>query len=550
MSFLKLFNKDSIENLMNSEEFKKWIYSKRWFGEKSQLLNLEFQVSLDFFKFITENISLTIIKVLKSNYERSYFLPLIYYKNKEEIQNFSEQAFNIIVSFKDKNKKKEISLILLEAEYSVNFWKNILFKKDIYNDFSNLSLDIQDNPSKKRFENLFSNDVNYYKLELEQLGKGNTTNLIFRLTLKNKEMNSISFVAKSYRVFSERIEQMTLNVLAKNQFAGVPKLNAKIDLKDINLISIMEYMPNQGNIGEIYWNELNNMIYELLSNYDEKLGSFKDNNNFLTLTKNKCENSFTIAKNIGVFIKSFHKAVVLEDNVFYSSEMIERDYFLRNFSQKLLLIISEIQYMIENNSRKSFLTAPKINSLLFEIADRIQELCTSIDKSGIIIQPIHQDLHMEQILYDKTDNNFNFYIIDLEGDPNFTFEEKQKKYPKERDIASFLRSLSYIKYNTFLGCVKNQFSGNIYNNPEEFLYDLFFTNKLKKNKKKIDELLKILNIWETELIARFFKNLDYDKKLIDYFLIDRIIHEINYEINFRPSKVIIPILGLKEYLNK
>ncbi|MBY9006454.1 MAG: hypothetical protein KGD63_06820 [Candidatus Lokiarchaeota archaeon] len=547
MSFLKYINKKSIEKLMNSKEFKNWLYSKRWFGDKSQLSNLKFKISIEFFKFLSENISLTIIKIIDSEYEKQYFLPLAYFKDKNEILDLSENIFEITYTFIEENEKKSLSLVLLEAEFTNNFWNALFLNKDIYDNIPDLSIVYQNEDLKRKFSELSLNDIDNYNIELEQLGKGNTTNLIFKFTISSKKMAFNSYVFKSYRGFSKNLEPSTLKILASNQFLGIPNLNAKIEFKNRTIISLMDYIQNEGNIGEVYWNEINDMIYTISTNQDKSNLDF-DNNSFLQdLIENKCSDSFAITDDIYEFFKKFHEAMILEDNDLYSSVVIEKDYFLRNFSQKLMLIIPEI---IENKEKMPFFKVSEIESLFNKTSNRIQDICSSIEKSEIRLQAIHQDLHMEQILYSRKGKSFLFHMTDLEGDPSFSTEEKKGKFPKERDIASFLRSFSYIKYNTLLGIIIDKFSRKNYKISEEILHDLFFTDKLENYKKELNGLIKLLNIWETLHTERIIKNSEYDNKLINYFLIDRIIHEINYEIKFRPFKVIIPLLGLKEYLNE
>jgi len=51
-------------------------------------------------------------------------------------------------------------------------------------------------------------------------------------------------------------------------------------------------------------------------------------------------------------------------------------------------------------------------------------------------------------------------------------------------------------------------------------------------------------------MGKILKNLKADYILITYFYIERALHELNYEILFRPNMTIIPILGLKEIIEK
>jgi predicted trehalose synthase len=46
------------------------------------------------------------------------------------------------------------------------------------------------------------------------------------------------------------------------------------------------------------------------------------------------------------------------------------------------------------------------------------------------------------------------------------------------------------------------------------------------------------------------KSLNLNFTLINYFTIERVLHELSYELLYRPGNVIIPILGLKEIIDK
>ena len=51
----------------------------------------------------------------------------------------------------------------------------------------------------------------------------------------------------------------------------------------------------------------------------------------------------------------------------------------------------------------------------------------------------HGDFHLGQILIAKDDA----YILDFEGEPRRTLEERRAKAPPARDVAGFIRSIDY-----------------------------------------------------------------------------------------------------------
>jgi len=199
----------------------------------------------------------------------------------------------------------------------------------------------------------------------------------------------------------------------------------------------------------------------------------------------------------------------------------------------------------------AFFNLPKISSILIDIKDIIERFRSEFKQTVIKIQPVHQDLHMEQILFNKVDNHYNFYFIDFEGDPQLSFEEKKGKFPIEKDLASFLRALSYIKFNSLLRFIEQKIiRKEKYEVPEEILYNLYFRRAARPIKKVLDIVLNVLNIWESQLIGKILKKLNPNYILITYFYMERALYELNYEILFRPNKTIVPILGLKEIIDK
>jgi len=149
---------------------------------------------------------------------------------------------------------------------------------------------------------------------------------------------------------------------------------------------------------------------------------------------------------------------------------------------------------------------------------------------------------------------YYFYFIDFEGDPQLTITEKKAKFPIEKDLGSFLRSLSYIKFNTLLNFIEKKIvEKQKFEVPEEFLFSIYFRKSAKITKKHttLEFLLKLLNAWENRMMRKIFDiSLNLHFTLINYFTIERALHELDYELLFRPRNIIVPILGLKELIDK
>jgi len=439
----------------------------------------------------------------------------------------------------------------------------MLFDATISEDFPSLNLELtlytkqfEDELNMKKVQNLIEAGIytDRYELSINQLGEGNTTNVIFSLNLVNKRDRSqkpISYILKSYKNYSESLEPSVLFVLVKNKFPNTPKIYGTIKVKDKETIGVIENVPNKGSLGEIYWNELNNMINEGFENIDEDYSNFDEKNNVSKIIKDNCIETLKVSGEIGNYIRNLHKSLILPEIKDFSSESVKSKDFLNRYSERLNSMISELLTKMNEQPEVAFFNLPKVSSILIDIKDIIKRYHSEFDRPEIIIQPVHQDLHMEQILYNKIDNQYKYYFIDFEGDPQLSLREKRGKFPIEKDLATFLRALSYIKFNTLLKFIEsNIIRKDKYEVPEEILYNLFFRRAAKPLNKILDVVLNVLNIWESKLISRILKDLDVDYTLITYFYIEKALYELRYEILFRPNKIIVPILGLKEIVDK
>jgi maltose alpha-D-glucosyltransferase/alpha-amylase len=302
-------------------------------------------------------------------------------------------------------------------------------------------------------------------------------------------------------------------------------------------------------VGDIHWSELNEMVYEVFSDPNSDFSKLNEKMEVSQLIKDYCSETLQMSSEIAKSIKNLHEALILSEDSNYISEVVESDFYLSNYTQKLNLMISDLQYLMKQESENMFYNLPKISSVLIDTKDVLEKFRTDFQKQNIDVQPVHQDLHMEQILYEKEDGSYNFYFMDFEGDPQLSLEEKKQKYPTEKDLASYLRSLSYIKFNTLLQYIEKKIvDKEKYVVSEEILYSLFFRKGTREKRKTLDALLRFLNKWESKIMNKFLKDLNPSITLINYYTIERILHEVQYEMLFRPNKFIIPLLGLQEII--
>ncbi len=571
-------DKNLLQQVFNSNEFKGWLLSREWFGNKTSLASLTFAVSINHYEFISNRIFLLVIEINTQSYVKNYFLPLIFYENLQEIledrENVSENIVKltentfskkIAVYFHDKKEEDIITLNLLEAEYCAFFWRKILFDKKLSENFPLHSLyltlyteQFEDESNMRNVQSLIEAALypDRYEFSLKPIG-GTTTNLLFQINIFNKktpDKRVSSFVLKSYKSYSPGLETKSLYVLVKNDFPNAPKIYGTIRFYENEVIGILQNMENKGNLGDIYWNEITKMLNQIITDINADYSFLQDKERVSNIIKQNCKETLLVSKKIGLEIKKLHKALILPEIAQYSKETVNSREFLENHNKKLLNMVTKIQNNMKRREKVAFYTSPKIQAILIDIQDILERYYSEFGSENIKIQPLHQDLHMQKILYNKLNGTYDFCFIDFEGDPQIPLEEKKQKFPIEKDLGSFLRSLSYIKFDALLNFIEKRLIGkDEYRVPEEFLFSLYFRKaaKISKKDKVLESVLYLLNHWERSMMNKIFdKTIKVNFTLISYFTIERALHELDYELLYRPNKLIIPILGLKELIDR
>ncbi|WP_422844749.1 maltose alpha-D-glucosyltransferase [Acidovorax sp. M2(2025)] len=139
----------------------------------------------------------------------------------------------------------------------------------------------------------------------------------------------------------------------------------------------------------------------------------------------------------------------------------------------------------------------------------------------------HGDYHLGQVLVAGND----FVVIDFEGEPGRTFEERRAKGPALRDVAGMLRSFNYARWAA-----------------------------LKHASQSTEELLRLdtaVQQWEQAVRAAFLvaytasapdgaaaQRLEEPGGLLRLFELEKALYELRYELNNRMDWVQVPLQGI------
>jgi maltose alpha-D-glucosyltransferase/alpha-amylase len=145
----------------------------------------------------------------------------------------------------------------------------------------------------------------------------------------------------------------------------------------------------------------------------------------------------------------------------------------------------------------------------------------------------HGDLHLGQILVAKDDA----FIIDFEGEPNRPARERMQKAPSARDVAGVVRSLDYAA-TAALHRIPNASA------EESARLDAFLDDWRRKTAVEF-----YAGVREAAGASRLWPQDDQAARaLLRFFVVEKAIYEIGYELANRPDWVVVPLSGANRVL--
>jgi maltose alpha-D-glucosyltransferase/alpha-amylase len=200
------------------------------------------------------------------------------------------------------------------------------------------------------------------------------------------------------------------------------------------------------------------------------------------------------------------------------------------WSEGLSQRVSRVFELLESSSDRLAETASALARRLLGQREAISTYIEGLKSARFEGSKIrhHGDFHLGQILIAKDDA----YILDFEGEPRQSLEQRRHKAPPARDVAGFLRSVDYAV------------SAAVDRAPNV----------------SADEwpvLTQRIRSWGVRLSGAFWESYwesladpalwptDHGqvRQLLDLFLLEKALYEIEYELTNRPSWVHIPLDG-------
>ncbi len=149
----------------------------------------------------------------------------------------------------------------------------------------------------------------------------------------------------------------------------------------------------------------------------------------------------------------------------------------------------------------------------------------------------HGDYHLGQVLYTGDD----FIIIDFEGEPIRSLDERRRKHSPLKDVAGMLRSFHYAAYAAMF----SETARAVMDQREDLAGIEQWTDAwhLWVSAAFLGEYLSVAT--DAPILPRTRQEL---QALLDAYLLEKAIYELVYELNNRPDWVRIPLQGIMQLL--
>jgi len=205
----------------------------------------------------------------------------------------------------------------------------------------------------------------------------------------------------------------------------------------------------------------------------------------------------------------------------------------------------DVEAMAENFTRKAQRSLELLSSRIHELGEDSHRLADTVLTAGPLLinrfqdlgqlrsHPVrircHGDYHLGQVLWTGDD----FVLLDFEGEPLKTIEERRQKHPAFKDVAGMLRSFSYAAQTK---------------RAESVL-------EAGQDRGIFDQWLSLWERWVTRAFVESYlaeaagepfvpEDTEDARLLLQAFVLDKAFYELAYELNNRPNWVHIPLEGI------
>ena len=516
--FIKTFSTEILEN---------YILKKRWYAGKSS--TLKYIDVVDHGKLSSDKNTFygVLIEINFSEaFFQDYFIPLSFIV--EEKEKLETNTVIAQVTFQGEQG------YLIDAIHIEDF-RQLVFDK-----IMNYTVE-QEEDSKVIFHRSETLKPCKYKSSRFMGGEQSNTSIIYN---DNYVMKFFRRIYTSKNPDYEISRFLTEKSNFKNTPAYVGSINLALDNGDTITLSLMqELLENDGDAWKYMLQELKS-VYTNLEKKKINVSKLPDIPLYQRQPINTIPPEIIDFAGLNIFLKVSKLALrTAEMHIALGNDMQDTAFTPTKYNgdyavwlkNRLIYMFQNRLNTIENNMHKLDGEALKLANEFLDKKKEIREHFLNFNWTKMKSERIriHGDYHLGQVLVDHDD----FYLLDFEGEPESTIQDRKVKQPPLKDVAGMFRSFHYAIYSTIFNN-----DGSFATSQEEMfqagevLYKFMIGVFMETYVQKV----------QTENL-----NIGYKQEiefLLDYCLLEKAVYELGYELNSRPRWTIIPLRGIASIL--
>ncbi|MBA2369854.1 MAG: maltose alpha-D-glucosyltransferase [Candidatus Protochlamydia sp.] len=499
--------------------FPRFLKNMRWFGHKTaKIHSVEI---MDLFPVENSYLCFLSVRFLEQEFNETYCLPLSFASGLEAEKVIHEAPHCIIASIQYANFPMIIFDGILQDSLRKKLFRTILNQRKIKFGLNKLAGNASPDLDRKHAKSALVLPSVIVK------GEQSNTSIIY----------DQKYFLKLYRKLEEGVhpdKEMEKFLTEKAHFPHVPQFGGSLDWHRPDhtptCVAILETVVSNQGTG---WS----LSLEALSDFYEQIMA----NNMIVNGINGIET--LIGGNYKEAIRLLGQRTA-ELHLALSSSYDEPNFAPEPFS---LLYQRSIYQGMRSRTRKVFQTLWRIKNLpekshgLIEAVIKREEdildlyyLCMK-NKFRMFKIRIHGDYHLGQVLYTGKD----FYIVDFEGEPLASLSARRLKKSALRDVAGMLRSFHYAAHASLqVDLIPEDYK--ILLEPWADAWYKYIVDIFLKSYVQTASQCPIPLFPQSPLLFQ---------SLLQAYLIDKAIYELNYELNMRPDWASIPCRGILYHLN-
>jgi maltose alpha-D-glucosyltransferase/alpha-amylase len=532
-NWIELIHSTKLEVLEN-EILPAYLMKMRWFGGKARSIQ---NIKVAEHAALSSKDDAIRLLLLEVSYQDGlpdlYQLSLAFCMEDEGLKLMETHPKSIVSRITINGKKG----VLYDAVFGKAFRQEImqLIATNHKLKFKNSILDFSSNEQLKKYKKNVENSRSKV-LSAEQSNTSITYDDQFFFKIYRKVDRSINPDLELTRFLSEQTS-------FKNIPAFVGSVQWKFEQGTIVLGMMQELVQNSGDAWTYMLNQLDNYFENVISKHMQlpsmhlnNLISPDSKNEFLTVDfKDAIDPSLVeqiklLAQRTG----EMHMALASHPEInAFSPEEFSLHYQRSLFSGFQSLVRSAFENL--NKSTKKI--QEKERAVAMELLEHEQEILSVLKriyhkKVEAMKIRIHGDFHLGQALFTGKD----FVLLDFEGEPARSYSERRLKRSPLRDVAGMLRSLHYAGYASLIR--NDRIAAD-----KEKLWSFAEHWYHYMSRVYVHSYLDTVN--GSNFIPKDPNDLNM---LLETYILEKAIYELNYELNNRPDWIGIPLRGIQTIL--